>query len=127
MVKLEINHRFLFRAMKEAEASEYKMRMGAVIFKGRKVASVGRNFANKCNHIPNLYKRWPTSIHAEMDALINTKSDISGYSILVIRINSSNQLMLAKPCMHCEAYLRFKGIRHVFFSTREGLIDSYSF
>ncbi len=121
------HHRFLNRAIKEAEASTFlKFRVGAVIFKGNRLISTGRNWGNKWNSsVPAHFKKWPTSIHAEVDALINARQDVAGYSILVVRIGQSGQLLLAQPCVHCEAYLHHCGIKKVYFSTNDGTIDHY--
>jgi deoxycytidylate deaminase len=125
--ELHNSHRFLTRAIKEAEESTYtKHKVGAVIFKGKRIISVGRNWAHKwVSSVPAHFKKWPTSIHAEVDALIKAGPHSEGNSILVVRIGNSGNLLLAHPCVYCEAYMHHCGIRKVYYSTNEGTIESY--
>lgn len=120
-------HRFLNRAIKEATESTYeKHRVGAVIFKGKRIISVGRNCGYRwVSSVPAHFKKWPTSIHAEVDALIKAGPNTDGYSILVVRVGSSGNLLLAHPCKYCEAYLHHCGIRKVYYSTNKGTIECY--
>jgi deoxycytidylate deaminase len=104
-------------AIKEAEKSTYNYQMGAVIFKGKKVISVGYNkgFAWSRKLHPR-FKKWNTSIHCESAAILNARQDLKGADILVVRVNKNGEYRNARPCKHCLMYISYVGIRRVFFS-----------
>jgi len=93
---------------------------GAVVFKGRRVLGTGRNFTTK-THPKSRTRR--QAIHAELD--LERRSDLSGRSVLVVRLLSSGGLGLAKPCLHCERLLREAKVEEVYYSDREGGIQRY--
>ena len=102
--------------MDEATKSEHKQQMSAVIFKGKTVYSKGHNHSSRSvRSINKNFCRWPTSIHAEVDAIIKAKRDLKGMSILIIRVKN-NMLKLAKPCRHCLSYLTYVGIKNIYYS-----------
>jgi deoxycytidylate deaminase len=43
-------------------------------------------------------------------------------NILVIRVNSKNELVNSKPCENCIYYLRLYGIKNVYYSNENGEI-----
>lgn len=46
--------------------------------------------------------------------------------IMVIRINSNNELTESKPCGHCLEVMQSYGIRKVTYSTRQGIMVTES-
>ena len=105
-------------AVKEAEKSLHIQRVGAVVFNKKQFISSGHNYPNRSiarSHNPR-FRRWPTSIHAEIDAITKARCDLKGSSIIIIRINKKGQLRLAKPCRHCMSYLNHIGIKNVYYS-----------
>lgn len=105
------------KAVEECLRSTHNPRHGAVIFKGKRVYSVGYNTAHRSvkSIKPNSLK-WDTSVHAEVAAILNAKRDLHGFDMLVVRLNNKRQFMLSKPCVHCQAYLEYVGIRNVYYS-----------
>lgn len=98
--------------------------MGAIIFNKKKVVSKGYNVACKYVHpseLPLKYRKYPTSIHAEMSAIISARQEIKGCSIIVVRTNLQGKLMEAFPCQYCMPYLKHVGIRRIYYSTEEGM------
>lgn len=100
-------------------------RMAAIIFKGKKLISEGVNNTRsysklKPEHVP--FMRFPDSIHAEFDAIVGTDSSLDRSTLVVIRTNRFNQLLLAKPCKKCEQLIGLTGIRNVWYS-----ISSYPY
>jgi deoxycytidylate deaminase len=113
-------------AVEEAKKSEHKHKIGAVIFSGKRIISHGHNYS--CRSIKNLHPRfikYNGSLHAEVNAIVKAKRDISGFDILVIRLNKREDLMLAFPCKYCIAYLIYCGINNIFYSTNEGTIEKF--
>lgn len=121
---MKLPNRIIERAKDSASRSTYTHRMGAVIFDKRgTIISCGCNFAQRsAKHLHPKFYRWPGSIHAEMDAVIKARTDLKGMNILVVRINKAGNMRLAKPCQHCQMYLRFVKIKNCYFSNRWGEI-----
>ena len=115
-------------AISEAEKSQHKQRVGAVIFKGKRVISKGYNHSERCvRSITKEFCRWPWSIHAEVDSILKARCDLRGTSMLVVRINQKGELRLAMPCQHCLNYISYVSIRHLYFSTSEnGVLEKSS-
>ena len=118
-----IKNSIIDKAVESANKSQHQQKHGAVVFKGKRIYSIGYNIPNRSvkSLNPNAC-RWKTSIHAEVAAILSAKRDVSGLDILVIRMNSKNQFMLSKPCSYCRNYLDYCGIRNVYYS-----ITSYPF
>lgn len=114
---MQVKTGILQAAITEASKSEHRFRMAAVIFSKKSIISKGRNQSNRSlkHFLPKFWK-WPYSVHAEMDAVIKARQDISGMSILVVRLDAKNSLTLAKPCQHCLTYLDYVGIKKIFYS-----------
>ncbi len=113
-------HRFLKYAVEEAQKSEHRQKVGAVIFDKSKIISRGYNHPQRSvKHLRRKFQKWPGTVHAEVDAIIKARTELKGMSILVIRVNNKKQLRIAKPCQYCLMYLEYVGIRKVFYSTNE--------
>lgn len=114
----------LNRAIKEAHKSNYRYPLGAIIFKGKRILSVGHNQigrgTNKCSTL------WSGSLHAEQAAilpLLKDPSKLKGASLLVTRLKSKGLLGLAKPCEMCMDLIRIMGIKEVLYTTNEGFLE----
>lgn len=102
--------------------------MGAIIFRKKKVISKGYNKAHKYVHpseLPMKYRKYPTSIHAEMAAILSARQEVKGASILVVRVNAKKKLMDAFPCPFCYMYLQHVGIRKIYYSTSNQKIEEH--
>jgi tRNA(Arg) A34 adenosine deaminase TadA len=112
----------LKRALEEAALSSYtKHPVGCVIFKGQNIAVSSHNSVRASRKVPKRFKEFEESLHAEAAAIIKAKRNLTGYSILVIRVRNGN-LMNSKPCDFCADFLEHVGIRRIFYSTAEGAI-----
>jgi deoxycytidylate deaminase len=113
-------HKFLKQAIDEAQKSEHKQKMGAIIFDKSKIISKGFNHPQRSvKHLKKKFQRWPGTVHAEVDAILKAKSNLKNLSMLVVRINNKNQLRLARPCRWCQMYLEYVGIKKVYYSINE--------
>lgn len=110
-------------ALSEAELSvALPHRVGAVIFRGKRILGSGRNSNTLCS-FHRKYVRYAESVHAEQAALKNLDwNRLTGASILVIRLTRANRIGLAKPCPMCQKLLDHVGIKKIFFSTNTGEI-----
>jgi deoxycytidylate deaminase len=114
------NQSLIKLAKNEAEKSEHKFRVGAVIFDGKRIISRGHNHANAwSSKLHPRFKKWNTSIHAEAMAILNARRRLKGKSIVVVRINRNGDYMLALPCEHCMSYLQYVGIKNIMYSINE--------
>ena len=100
---------------RESDAPNFKM--GAVIASGRKLLGLG------CN---NIRKTHPASntpfghIHAELAAMLNARTDLSGTTLYVYRGGKDDKPLMSKPCKHCQALIKKEGIKYIVFSTNGG-------
>jgi len=116
-------------AIAQAEKSLHRYyRMGAVVWRKKNVIAVGHNVPRK--HVPRTdlplrYRRYPSSIHAEMDALLSANTEVKGAAMLVLRVSANGSLREAFPCPFCLTYLQHVGLRKVYYSTSEGTIEVF--
>lgn len=110
-------------AIKEAQTpNDARHNLGAVLFKGGKVVSSGRNGRRHARNPHPKYKKAVDSLCAEKAAILKARSDLRGASILVVRVSKAGELLLAKPCDTCKLYLDYVGIRWVYYSDSSGQI-----
>ena len=112
------------RALEECKLSNYRIRLGAVIFNKKAIISSGHNDI-RSSSVPEKHKVWPNSIHAEQDAVFNCRdwSKLKGCSILVLKLSKvTKELSNAKPCPTCLELLRFVGIKTIHYSNQFGNI-----
>lgn len=102
-------------AKEESRKSTHKIRVGAVLSNSRPV-SRGYNkikthprFAN-----PNLHVK--VSIHAEIDCIMKSGSNITGDTIYVYREDLEGNPKLARPCIDCMKSLKEFGIKRVLYT-----------
>lgn len=117
---------FILEAFREAQKVTTigrSMRLGCVIYKGKTILAKGHNCANANIKIPMKYLRWKGSLHAEVAAIMNAikkGKNLSGATLLVIRINKDNQFRIAKPCQYCELAIKeLTPIRKIQYSINE--------
>ena len=101
-----------------------RFQVGCVCFKGKRILSCGFNQIRSFSRIPNRYKIFEYSLHAEQHAigLVRNKEVLRGASILVVRINRHGDLRLARPCPMCMNTIRFFGLKEILYSDSFGNI-----
>lgn len=106
------------------KSSYYPYRVGAVIYKGKRILGAGFNAVRSFSKINDKYKAFRESLHAEQHAMMNVKnwSSMKGASIIVVRINMSGTISLAKPCENCMQSIRAVKIKEIYYSDRNGQI-----
>lgn len=116
----------LKKAIVAAQSSTYyPYKVGAVIFKANKIIADGENGIRFCQRIAKKFKKFENSLHAEQNAIIkamNRGRNLSGYSMLVIRLNGSGNLSLGRPCEMCMNFIKFVGIKTIYYSDAHGQI-----
>jgi deoxycytidylate deaminase len=97
------------------------MRMGAVIFHKKKILSKAYNIPSGWKKkVHPRFKGFRTSLHCEVVAIHNAKTDLRGSSLLVVRINKRGDLRMSKPCQHCQLYIDYVGITTVYYIDKAG-------
>jgi deoxycytidylate deaminase len=110
------------RAIQESKKSTFSPRMGAVVFKGKRIYGSGHNGV-RSSSISLKYKKWEESLHAEQSALLNLDWEkLKGCSILVYRVNSFGKLGMAKPCPMCQKLIKYVGIKNIYYTNEDGEI-----
>ena len=107
---------FVDQCMEEAEKSDIGFRHGAVIIKNNKIVSRGYN--KYTSHKPHHLR----TVHAEMNAIKNAKTDIENATLYVIRLSnlSENGLGPSCPCNKCQKFMKLHKIQKVIYSTPDG-------
>jgi len=103
-------------AEEEATKSHHHYKLGAVIFKQGKVISKGHNDTKR--GFSGYRGFWEGSLHAEIAAIIKSRTDVSGCSILVRRRYGRD----SSPCPNCMAAIKGAGLKKVYFYKNDELI-----
>jgi deoxycytidylate deaminase len=112
-----IRNSIIAKVVKEAKKSTHRYRIGAIIFRKKKVLSLGHNHKLKGVRSFNpQFKNRYNSIHAEVDAIIKARTNLKGAEILVVRINKKEQFLLSEPCENCKKYIEYVEIKNIFYS-----------
>lgn len=101
-------------------------KVGAIIFDRR--SRVAASCFNSYKTHPGLSKhyRYPCT-HAEAGVILKAKrkySDLSQFSLLVVRVNKLGRLTMAKPCNECSVYIQTNGLHNVYYSNWHGEIEN---
>lgn len=109
------------RAAEEAAAiSTQNFRVGAAIYNGNRLISIGWNSRKTAPDVFSIF-RWH---HAETAALVGTnKVDLSRSTIYVVRLTKRNLRRMARPCKGCREALRAAGVRRAVFTNRNGFCN----
>lgn len=115
---INIRSSLIDSAIRIARNGDHKQRVGCVIFDKKRILSKGHNLCQRSvKKLHRKFQRWEGSVHAEVDAIIHARTELKGTSLLVVRINRKGELRLSKPCHHCMKYIKYVGIKKVYYST----------
>ena len=106
----------------EALKSEYMHKVGAVLFKGRRIISKGCNSTQYLGWAKKYFNKdiIPTR-HAEFMVCNNiTREELIGSSLVIVRVGYKGVFLSAKPCPACIAFLKEKRISEVFYTNYNG-------
>jgi deoxycytidylate deaminase len=124
-----MNQKILNRTIKLAHAicpTNRSMRTSHVAFliKSGKINKIGWN-KNRTSpkNLEFSYHPGRVGIHAELDCCLKTgKDDLSGYEMVVLRVNREGQISNSKPCSGCQNVLAQFGIDKIYYSNQFGEI-----
>jgi len=107
--------------VKEAKKVNYIYKHAALLVAGNRIISRGHNYAGCSKKYLRL--KWNMKdTHAEVDAITRRdrkRNGPKGDTIIVIRFYKG-RLLNSKPCYSCQAFMRFKGIKKVIYSDKNG-------
>lgn len=106
-------------SIKEAQKSNHKIKLGAVIMRKNRPLSVGYN-QNKTS--PKLLKYFRhATIHAEICACQNVvnKNLLKGADIYVFRETKDGKPAFSRPCSLCCQYLYDMGVKRAYWTTND--------
>jgi deoxycytidylate deaminase len=99
--------------------------LAALLWRGKSLIKIGTNQEKTHPFFKRTYKNGSANnLHAEMDVLRFAKP---GDTIVVMRWSALGNLTMAKPCQHCEKFIREAGIVEVTYSDWDGNMQSMQF
>ena len=117
-------------ALKVAESSKSRKKVGALLLQKNKVITQAVNQDTKTHPLQakladlvglgeKIY------LHAEIAALIRSRSEVD--TIVVARLGGHNhdELRNAKPCPICSLALEQAGVKHIYYTTDQGFQYQY--
>lgn len=81
----------------------------AIVLRGGALVSTGYNHDDRHAEVVALSDLWPNKRH--------------GTKLWSLRYTRTGRLAMAKPCIRCEEFLRSCGVRVVYYSNSDGLIE----
>jgi len=108
----------------------WTFKLGAVVTKGSRVIATGACATKTTPRNPKVKHPTPrTQTCAEVSACLHalqhtTTESLEGCCVYVVRATRSNTTYrIAKPCHHCQKFMKDLGIRHVYYSNQEGAVE----
>ena len=121
--------RYFDLARNVAFNSDYgKIRHGALLVRGGSVINSCFNKDKFCSFGSKFRdpKRGLATIHAELGCVLGMPRNITtGADIYVCRINRRGEFRNSKPCAMCHEVLKHVGIKRVYYTGDEGIIEMY--
>ena len=99
-----------------SQKSKHKIKVGCVLVMHGKPVAMG---FNRIKSHPRSRKCCKT-LHAEMDAIISSQTDLTGGVAYVYREKFDGSLGLSRPCLNCYKALSRAGIKKIYYSTEAG-------
>ena len=115
-------HNFLFQAAKEAKKSDCKFQLGCLALKNNKIVSKGFNRYSKSNSWTK--RKGECSIHAEQICLNRTGNHYID-TLFIVRLGA-NGFNMALPCKRCMAHIKRRGIKTIYFTDWQGIVQKLS-
>jgi len=121
--------RYLLLAKRMAQQSnEDRTCHGAVLVKGGNILNSAHNkwsyssFGKRFRH----RDRGISTLHAELAAVLNLDRSVTqGSDIYVVRVNRKGDFKMSKPCPMCETALKHVGVKRVYYTTNEGILECH--
>jgi deoxycytidylate deaminase len=115
MGQIERGFSTAFAAALLSDAPRCGLRMGASLYAGSRLLSLGAN--RWCTHPASDNKYFNRSFHAENVALVRRKhyDIISRLTMYIGRMREDGTIGCSRPCNNCLELMRLAGVRRVWF------------
>ena len=121
--------RYFDIARNAAFNSDYgKIRHGAILVKGGSIINSCFNKDKFCSFGSKFRdpSRGHATVHAELGCILGIPRNITtGSDIYVCRINRRGEFRNSKPCAMCHEALKYVGIKRVYYTGDEGVVEMY--
>lgn len=91
------------------KSSHHQHHHAAFVVVGGKIQSIGYNIGDTHAEVKALQQLWPNKRH--------------GVKVYSFRWRKNGTMGMAKPCIHCEKYMRDAGVKVVYYSDSNGQIQ----
>lgn len=103
---------------------------GAVLVKGGSIINVSYNKENFCS-FGNRFRKsteGKATLHAELGCVLNLDRSVTqGTNIYVVRVGKDGEFKMSKPCTMCQGALKFTGIKRVYYTVGEDVLECMKF
>jgi deoxycytidylate deaminase len=114
-------------AIRMAEKSPSRFRLGAVLAYRNQVLSTGHNNMGRTHPLQQKFARdrsFALGLHAEVDACLGVaEADLDGADLYVARILKDGRVAMAKSCAVCIKFMKDVGIHRVYFTNENGNLE----
>lgn len=127
-MNIKLQKRLISTSIDLADFTDYTQRHFSFLLLRNKVICTGINDRNKTNPIAKKFGFYQPNIHSEVACLLNAPikvRDLRRFTMVNIRIDQNNNLMLSRPCKFCQRVLASFGISQLWYSTGEGEFDEF--
>jgi deoxycytidylate deaminase len=115
-----------YEAFKAAQSSDHVFKLAAFADKRSGIFGIN-NRGRLTSHFRRRYKNsdgCSYDKHAEVDLIL--KLSYTPKKITVVRFRSDGSFTMAKPCVHCQNFLKFAGVREVKYTNWSGEWETLS-
>lgn len=111
-----------FAAAHMSNAPRTGLKMGAALFNGHRLLSLGANVYEHSHPQSVKTSTYVTSIHAELSVLLKRRhyDDANNLTLYVARKRADGSIGSSKPCNNCMRLCRVAGIRRVRYFDEHG-------
>jgi tRNA(Arg) A34 adenosine deaminase TadA len=120
-VKLQNRCVSIARAMTPTIRSMRNTHVSFLIKKG-KIVHIGWNkYKSHPINLSHPYHSGFVALHAEMDVILKANKEwLSGYNLVVVRLNGLGQITNSRPCSGCQSIINQVGINKCWFTNSNG-------
>ena len=125
MTQYSISKSLLIKSQETAlkakgQGLRHSYRVGAVLFNGKKRVVNAKTNTAKTHPALLPFTKYPF-LHAESNCIISHGIDnCRGLCLVVSRVLRNGTIAMARPCLVCEALIKYVGISEVWYSNWEG-------
>ena len=119
----KLQNRVVETAIELADFANSTQRHFSFIVIRNKIICSGINRRDKTHPIANKFNYYKNNIHSELSAILNwplQNKELSGTTMINVRLDWNNKIMLSKPCGFCQRLLASFNFSEVFYADNSG-------